>query len=315
MDVDLPESLRGDGRLVSVIIPTYQDADRLPSALESVANQTHDNIEIIVVDSSGVNWLSGISKETRGMKYVFQEPSGLAAARNRGIDVASGEVIGFLDADDRWVPEKLVRQLREIDAGADVVYSDTYVLEPEGRRYLSSLPITETSKHHIDFLFEGGVPVLTVLARRECLEQERFEERLPAVEDRHLIARLFREFTPGRVAEPLGYYSRRTDSMSSDPDLMYEAELQSLSLLSERYDDIARHQDALVLNAQYKYGKRLIRVGRARDARRQLFDAFRNGHVDVRSLALLAVSLFPAGNRRALGWLERIQERLRAVRF
>lgn len=313
MDVDLPESLRGDGRLVSVIIPTYRDADQLPSALESVVCQTHDNVEIVIVDSSGVNWLSEAVDGTEGAKYVFQEPSGLAAARNRGIDEASGEIIAFLDADDQWASEKLERQLVEIKAGADVVYSDTYVVEPEGHRYLTSLPITDPDEHHLDFLFEGGVPVLTLLARRECLEQEQFDERLPAVEDRHLVTRLLHEFTPGRVAEPLGYYNRRTDSMSSDPELMYEAELRSLSLLSERYDDIARYRNALILKAQYKYGKRLLRAGRASEARTQLFDVLREGHFDARTLSLLAVTLLPAGNRRALSWLERIQERVRSV--
>lgn len=125
--VTLPESLRsGSGPLVSVVVPTYGNSEFIDGALESIADQTHANIEIIVVDSSGVDWLSELEARTEGFEYVYQEPNGLAAARNRGIDRATGDLIAFLDADDRWLLEK---QLAVINAGTDVVYTDTYIDE------------------------------------------------------------------------------------------------------------------------------------------------------------------------------------------
>lgn len=310
-EVDLPSSLRGDGTLVSVVVPTYGDADHLPTALESIAAQTHDNVEVILVDSSGVEWLERLADRTEGIEYVFQEPSGLATARNRGIEEASGKIVGFLDADDWWATEKLSRQLSVIEDGADVVYSDTYVVERGTNRYFTSLPIDDPTTHDVDFLFEGGVPILTVIARRECLEREPFDERLPAVEDRNLLVRLFREFMPGRVAEPLAYYNRRDESMSSDAEAMYDAEMQSLSFLLERYDDLERYRGQLDSKARYKYGKRLIRTGCSADARGRLLSALLNGDCDLRTVILFGVSLLPTGNARALVALERVQDRLR----
>jgi glycosyltransferase involved in cell wall biosynthesis len=308
-DVSLPASIRsGSGPLVSVIVPTYGDAAYLDGAIESIAAQSHDNLEIVLVDGSGVEWLARLGADVEGVTYLHQEPRGLAAARNRGLDAASGELVAFLDADDRWHPAKLDRQLAAIDAGADVVYSDAYVLERTRRRYHTSLPVRDPERHHVDFLLEGGVPVPTVIARRECLAAERFEESLPAVEDRHLLARLFGLYRPARIPEPLAYYRRREGSMSSDAELMYESELASLADLFERFPALDAHRGALERRAEYAYGKRLLRTSRAAEARRVLLDVLRE-RPEHRALALFGVSLLPAGHRRALGMLESAQER------
>jgi glycosyltransferase involved in cell wall biosynthesis len=311
-DLSLPDSLQqGDGPLVSVVVPTYGDAEYLPKALESIAAQTHDNTEVVVVDSTGVGWLERLAEEIEGFKYIYQEPRGLAAARNRGIEVATGEVIAFLDADDYWHPEKLEKQLDALSAGADVVYSDAYIVENGTPRRQSSLPVRNPATHHIDFLLEGGVPVPTVLARYECFETIRFNEDLPAVEDRNLLARLFERYRPVRVPEPLAYYRRREASMSSDAEVMYESELASLADLFERFDDLDNHREDLLFRAKYAYGKRLLRTGRSANARRVLCEVVTENPHHRRALALVAVSFLPFGHRRVLRGLEAIQERVR----
>lgn len=310
--VSLPRSLRtGDGPLVSVIVPTYGDADYLPGALESIANQTHRNVEIIVVDSSGVDWLRELGERVEGFEYIEQEPQGLAAARNRGLDAATGAVVGFLDADDRWCPEKLEKQLAALDAGADIVYSDVWLVEDGAKRTQSSLPVEHPETHYIDFLYEGGVPMPTVLARRECFDEHRFDERLPAVEDRHLWARLFARYRPARVPDPLACYRVREDSMSSDAAVMYDSELAVIRDLCDRLPDLEPHRPALERKAEYKHGKRLLRTGDAAAARAPL-RAARSGELsDPRILALLAVSYLPFGHRQVLRILETLQERRR----
>lgn len=307
--VSLPDSLQeGEGPLVSVIVPTYGDSELLGPALESVAAQTHENVELVVVDSSDVSWLCDLATRVDGFTYLFQEPRGLAAARNRGLDAATGEVIAFLDADDRWLPEKLDRQLAAIADGADVVYSDVYLVEDGQKRRQSALPVRCPETHYIDFLYEGGVPMPTVLARRECFADERFDERLPVAEDRHLWARLFARYRPARVAEPLACYTRREGSMSSDLELMYETELTVIADLADRLPDLAAHRTALERKARYKYGKRLLRAGDHRGARRELQRVVAAGEHDPRALALLAVAYAPAGHARLLELLERLQE-------
>ncbi|WP_435076800.1 glycosyltransferase family 2 protein [Halococcus sp. AFM35] len=308
-EVSLPDPLQqGDGPLVSVVVPTYDDSEYLSPALESIAAQTHGNIELVVVDSSGVPWLRDLATCVDGFTYLFQEPQGLAAARNRGLDAATGELVAFLDADDRWLPEKLERQLAAITAGADVVYSDVYLVEDEEKRRQSALPVENPETHHIDFLYEGGVPMPTVLARRECFRAERFDEHLPVAEDRHLWARLFARYRPARVAAPLACYTRREGSLSSDLELMYETELRVIANLADRLPAVAAHRDALERKAQYKYGKRLLRAGNHRNARRELRRAVAAGERDPRALALLVLAHAPTGHARLLELLEWLQE-------
>jgi glycosyltransferase involved in cell wall biosynthesis len=307
--VSLPDSLQqGDGPLVSVIVPTYRDSEYLGPALESIAAQTHGNIELVVVDSSGVSWLRDLATRVEGFSYVFQEPQGLAAARNRGLDAATGELIAFLDADDRWLPEKLERQLAAVAAGADIVYSDVYLVGNGEKRRQSALSIENPETHHLDFLYEGGVPMPTVLARRECFADERFDERLPVAEDRHLWVRLFARYRPARVAEPLACYTRREGSLSSDRELMYETELRVIADLTDRLPGLAAHRAALERKAQYKYGKRLLRAGSGSEARRELRRAVVAGERDPRALVLLTLAYAPAGHARLLRTLERLQE-------
>ncbi len=309
-DVSLPESLQqGEGQLVSVVVPTYGDSEYLSDALESIAAQTHSNIEIIVVDSSGVSWLRDLAVHVEGFEYIFQEPRGLAAARNRGIEVATGEIIAFLDADDRWVPEKLEKQLVTIAAGADVVYSDIYLVENGNTRRQSALPVRNPKTHYVDFLLEGGVPMPTVVVRRECFEEERFEESLQAVEDRHLWARLFARYRPARVPEPLAYYTRRGDSMSSNAETMYEAELTVIADLCDRLPELKSHREALERKVLYKYGKRLLRAGDGNAARAPLRRAISERMTDRKTLALYALSFAPVGHTQLLRLLERIEER------
>lgn len=309
--VTLPESLRsGSGPLVSVILPTYGDSEFIDGALESIANQTHTNVEIIVVDSSGVDWLSELASRTEGFEYVYQEPSGLAAARNRGIDRATGDLIAFLDADDRWLPEKLEKQLAAIESGADLVYSDNFI-EDRGRRHrMHALPITKPETVHLEFLRNGGVPILTVMARRECFDAERFDESLAAVEDRDLLVRLFREFRVAHIGEPLAVYRRRSDSLSSDPQLMVESERASIQKLTERFPEIVPLREELERRARYVYGKRLLRTGQEDEARGIFRDLLADGQRDPKTVSLAGISHLPFGHQYMLRTLERIEERI-----
>jgi glycosyltransferase involved in cell wall biosynthesis len=307
MEMGLSRSLDGEGDLVSVIIPTYNDREYLSKAVNSVFEQTHNNIEIIVIDSSETEWVASLASNSDRIVYEQQPPNGPSAARNRGIELANGEIISFLDADDYWHPEKLTMQLRVFDEGADVVYSDAYIVENENEYRLRTLPVTEPSTHYRKFLFEGGVPLVTVSARRTCLRGEKFDESLKASEDRHLLVRLFREYTPARVPRPLAYYRRRSGSATSDADFMYENEEQALELLFERYPDLKQYRRQLLHRAKYAYGKRLIRNGKATAARSILFEIMREGYIDIRVLGAFLASLPPVYNTKLLGLMEKLQ--------
>src|SRR5690349_13432849 len=94
--------------LISVIVPVYNGSDFLSEAIDSIRQQMYGSIEIIVVDDGSTDSTPQIIESfANSIQSIRQDNAGPAAARNAGIRLAHGEVIGFLDADDLWPPDKL----------------------------------------------------------------------------------------------------------------------------------------------------------------------------------------------------------------
>ena len=101
-----------DPLLVSVIIPAYNAGQFIEETLASVFRQTCANLEVIVVDDGSTDdTKSRLQAYGSRIHYIWQPNAGVGAARNRGMQAASGEYLAFLDADDLWNPEKLQVQL------------------------------------------------------------------------------------------------------------------------------------------------------------------------------------------------------------
>lgn len=97
-----------DPGLVSVIIPVYNGERYLRTAIESVLAQNVCPIEIIVVDDGSTDASQTVAREFMPMVQVItQSNRGASVARNRGVALAHGEILAFLDADDLWLADKL----------------------------------------------------------------------------------------------------------------------------------------------------------------------------------------------------------------
>ncbi|AGB38753.1 glycosyltransferase family 2 protein [Natronococcus occultus] len=104
--------------LVSVVIPTYNRIDLLPKAIDSALRQTYNNLEIIVVDDCSTDGTRELLEERyeSEIQYLRHEKNrGGSAARNTGIEAASGEYIAFLDSDDEWLPQKVEKQVARLE--------------------------------------------------------------------------------------------------------------------------------------------------------------------------------------------------------
>ena len=97
--------------LISVIIPVYNVKDYVKESIESVINQTYKNLEIIIIDDGSNDDSEKIcdeyAKKDKRIKLIHQKNQGLSAARNKGLDIANGKYISFLDSDDMYYPEML----------------------------------------------------------------------------------------------------------------------------------------------------------------------------------------------------------------
>jgi len=110
-------SLSRENVLVTAVVTTYNRPQLVRRAIRSVVAQTYEPLEIIVVEDgsdSGLEaWLQG--EELSHVRYVrHRENRGLAAARNTGLKLASGEYIAYLDDDDEWKPERIEKQMQQL---------------------------------------------------------------------------------------------------------------------------------------------------------------------------------------------------------
>lgn len=104
--------------LVSVMMVVFNGGPYLREAIDSVLAQSYEPVELIVVDDGSDDGSGQVAQSyLPRLRYVFQDRAGIGAARNRAVELATGEYLTFLDADDRFVPDALARQV-------DVLQSD-----------------------------------------------------------------------------------------------------------------------------------------------------------------------------------------------
>lgn len=114
--------------MISVIVPVYNGEKFLNEALTTIESQKcRIPIEIIVVDDGSTDKTASVASEFGSkIRYVYRQNGGIGAARNQGIQIARGNYLAFLDADDLWVEDKLERQFQmfEQDSSLDMVFGE-----------------------------------------------------------------------------------------------------------------------------------------------------------------------------------------------
>jgi glycosyltransferase involved in cell wall biosynthesis len=161
-------------------------------AIESALNQTYKEIEIIVVDDGSTDDTRTVLQHYCGrVMSVYQENRGRSAARNRGIELANGEYLAFLDSDDLYLPNKVSSQVALLEQWSDLsfIYANGYTMDTEGRLGALEPLFVEALAGRSNYdlaerLLKGSFFLLTTaLVRRSALDHARFDESLEALED------------------------------------------------------------------------------------------------------------------------------------
>lgn len=185
--------------LVSVIIPTYNSAGTLRRAIGSVLSQTYAPLELIVVDDASSDETPGLVsaiQDDRLRNLRLDKNGGVSNARNKGIEIARGEFIAFLDADDEWLPDKLKLQMAEITSRDSVTLVSclAYDVAPSGKisgkHNFGRMPVSG-SRSWVGLLEYTSVTTSTVLTSKACLKKAGgFDSKLRVAEDQDMWIRL-----------------------------------------------------------------------------------------------------------------------------
>ena len=170
--------------LISVIIPVFNVAPYLREALDSVVQQTYPHLEILIVDDGSTDGSGEICDEYRSdvrAQVIHQENRGLSGARNAGLDRAAGKYIAFLDPDDAWHPDfilKLLENMENVDVAVCQYEVHRQKLDTKGQIQPAAKKGFYSRKEALRALAEGtiNVSVWNKLYRKELWKEIRFPE-------------------------------------------------------------------------------------------------------------------------------------------
>ncbi len=235
---------------ISVIVPAFNAQAYLAECVSSIRLQAGDYwIEIVVIDDGSTDDTARIAREFPEVTLIQQENKGPAAARNRGIEASSGEMIAFLDSDDVWPPGKLKKQMEVLQRYPEVglVFGDCRKFWQDGEEHC-----TFFEKAGMDAAYWGGeyrverpyekllrhnfIPTGSVVARRGCLNKAGlFDESLRLVEDFDMWLRMALHCQFACIPDVALLKRRHADNISRNQVAMRMAAIKVLLKQREHY--------------------------------------------------------------------------------
>ena len=254
-----PGEREGRPPTVSVVIPTYNRAADLARCLDSLLAQSFQDFEVLICDDGSSDDTASVAEryaQRLTLRYHWAENfGGPARPRNAGVELSRGAYVAFLDSDDWWAPRKLEESVRRLEAGADLVYHDLWMVRSVGQRFFWRRARTRSLSPpaYRDLLRMGNaICNSSVVVRRELLRRVGgfSEERaLIAWEDYDIwlrIAKVTERFE--RIAQPLGYYWAGGANLSSPRRL-----ISNLEHFRDLYGTAGRDTPPASLPAWYHY--------------------------------------------------------------
>ncbi len=263
---------------VSVIMNCLNGEKYLREAIDSVYAQTYTDWEIIFWDNASTddtrNMVHGYDDRLRYFRGEKTIP--LGEARNKALSEARGEYIAFLDCDDRWMPQKLERQIPLFeDPDVGIVFSDSFIFNQSGcrYRYYKDTPYA-TGRCFRQLLSEYFLIMQTVVLRSRALEEEGewFDLSFEIIEEGDLFIRIAYRWKLAMVDEPLAEYRLHPESFTWTKGCLAADETESfLEKLEKRIPDFwaqyGREAARTRMAAQLKKGSYCLRMGDRKSVR------------------------------------------------
>ncbi|OYZ76249.1 MULTISPECIES: glycosyltransferase [unclassified Polaromonas] len=201
--------------LVSVIVPSYNHERYIQECIESIANQTYENIELIVIDDgsndSSIRILKNLEK-LYGFTLLLQDNKGLASTLNLGIKkMAHGEFIATCASDDYWMPDKIEKQIVFLlnNNQYPMCYGKTYYVD-ENSKILSKEDKSNNGLKGgwiFDDIFTFKLhPPVNYLFRKEIFDKIGLYDESLFAEDYDMNLRIASDYEIGFINEYIGYY-------------------------------------------------------------------------------------------------------------
>lgn len=213
---------------VSVIIPTYNRANFIVEAIQSVLDQSFQDFEITVIDDGSNDNTKEVVASFKDLriKYIFQENQGICIARNNGVKASGGEYVVFLDSDDALVENALKSGVQVLNSNTDVglTFGQSYAMDESGhilslRKIKYRQPgIWRGTEEIINLFYNHNyiAPSRTMLRRKAVIDAGLFDPAFSSgSEDFELWVRIAKKYATAYIAEPFAKYRIHKDKISA----------------------------------------------------------------------------------------------------
>jgi|GEM_PF-457222 len=283
--------------LVSVIIPTYNYGYYIEGTIQSVLSQTFSDFEVIVVDDGSTDNTGEIVRQFGDkVQYIRQDNGGPNMARNTGIKAARGQYIAFLDADDKWLPEKLERQMPLIqrDPKIGLVYSRVYKFDQSGVIF-GHYPLGPCYRGKVmrQLYMRQVITMSSALMKREVFKRVGlFDEKVTGPDDWDMWLRIAACYEFDFVPQPLALYRIHNSwARTKNPEKFEKEMLAFFSQIADNHPEELRALKEIRLSSFIEMlGWRYICGGDISAGRKRLLQAVCYKRSRLRPYLLLFLS-------------------------
>ena len=204
--------------LISIIIRTYNDEKTISKSINSVLNQSYENIEVIIINDGSIDKTTEIinSFSDPKIRSITQQNSGAIDAAYKGVENINGEFFTFLDADDEFMPDAITNLIEPIQ---DEKYGFSYC------DYLEINPKIKLRKY-ISLSNFFNIMACGVLFKRIIIDRIGFWDKSFILPEYDYILRVIKEYSGFHVKKPLFKYYRHSKSMTANKRLVESAKAQ-----------------------------------------------------------------------------------------
>lgn len=194
--------------MISVCMPTFNRAEYLAEAIDSVLNQSYKDFELIVVNDGSTDSTDSLMehylKLDKRIVYVSTKNHGIAKARNYAVSLSKGQYVAVMDSDDLMGPDRLKKQLKELEKGFDVCYS-SYLRADEKATVIDGIKPPKPSEITKETLLKDqGIPHVTIMAKKECFTSHPYLDKYKVNDDYQLVVDWIKaEYKMVRISDPL----------------------------------------------------------------------------------------------------------------
>lgn len=289
--------------MISVIIPTYNSEKYICEAIDSVLCQTYKDYEIIIIDDGSTdNTRTIITERYPFIRYFYNDNRGVSYARNYGISKAQGDLVAFLDADDKWLPEKLEKQvvLFSDDHKLGMAFTENYFFDDHGIR-TSKLDKRKRLLYGniVRNIFVKSYLVTSTVMVRKCVFDDvgLFEEELNVAEDDNMWMRISMKYRIELIDEPLLLYRITEGSLSRLTENIFFGVRKHIEIIENKYPEIHKRLGKSAIKRKYSElffdeAYQLFSDRMYRKSRKHFFNSYINNPYNIESLLYLVSTFF-----------------------